>query len=133
MANSDRYLLNRGMPSSLPSLKDRLKSKLDETYNLSLINALVMFIEVSSVVQAKARSGSSLFISSNPGVIALAINLECRHSMSNLFIPYQKPLTRSTLSIFTISSILVLLTVSFQISPDTNSPPGYTYSAYCFA
>jgi CCR4-NOT transcription complex subunit 1 len=52
---------------------------LDETYNLSLINALVMFIGVSSVAQAKARSGSSLFVSSDPGVIALeylAINLD---------------------------------------------------------
>lgn len=78
----DQYLLNRGTSSFLPSLKDRLKSKgndLDETYNLSLINALVMFIGVSSVAQAKARSGSSLFMSSDPGVIALeylAINLD---------------------------------------------------------
>jgi CCR4-NOT transcription complex subunit 1 len=78
----DQYLLNRGTASFLPSLKDRLKSKgndLHETYNLSLINALVIFIGVSSVAQAKARSGSSLFVSGDPGVIALvylAINLD---------------------------------------------------------
>lgn len=70
----DQYLLNRGAPSFLPSLKDRLSIKADdasESYNLSLINALVMYIGVSSVAQAKARSGSSLFAPSDPGVVAL--------------------------------------------------------------
>jgi CCR4-NOT transcription complex subunit 1 len=79
----DQYLLNRGTTSFLSSLKDRLKvhnpSEPSELYNLSLINSLVMYIGVSSVAQAKARSGSSLFVSSDPGVVALqslATNLD---------------------------------------------------------
>ncbi len=78
----DQYLLNRGSPSFLPSLKDRLRVKADdasESYNLSLINSLVMYIGVSSVAQAKARSGSALFTPSDPGVVALqylALNLD---------------------------------------------------------
>lgn len=77
----DQYLLNRGSPSFLPSLKDRLRlpDGAPETYNLSLINSLVMYIGVSSVAQAKARSGSSVFVVSDPGVIALqylATNLD---------------------------------------------------------
>jgi len=87
----DQYLLNRGTPSFLPSLKDRLKvvgNDSQETYNLSLINSLVMYIGVSSVAQAKARSGSSLFISSDPGVVALqylAVNLDIEGQFSFLF------------------------------------------------
>lgn len=77
----DQYLLNRGSPSFLPSLNDRLFSPEGsaEAYNLPLMNALVMYIGVSSVAQAKARSGSSLFVASDPGVVALqylATNLE---------------------------------------------------------
>jgi CCR4-NOT transcription complex subunit 1 len=79
----DQYLLNRGTPSFLPSLKDRLKLSSSEgsteTYNLPLINSLVMYIGVSSVAQAKARSGSSLFVPSDDGVVALqylATNLD---------------------------------------------------------
>ncbi|KAH9483822.1 CCR4-NOT transcription complex subunit 1 [Psilocybe cubensis] len=78
----DQYLLNRGNPSFLPSLKDRLKVKSNdstENYNLSLVNSLVMYIGVSSVAQAKARSGSSLFVATDPGVVALqylVINLD---------------------------------------------------------
>jgi CCR4-NOT transcription complex subunit 1 len=52
---------------------------LEEVYNLSLINSLVMYIGVSSVAQAKARSGTSLFVVSDPGVVALqylAMNLD---------------------------------------------------------
>lgn len=71
----EQYLLGRSSASFLPSLKDRLKSQASEdateAYNLSLINSLVMFIGVSSVAQAKARSGSSLFVASDPGVVAL--------------------------------------------------------------
>lgn len=79
----DQYLLNRGTPSFLPSLKDRLKlpgsEGATEIYNLPLINSLVMYIGVSSVAQAKARSGSSLFVASDDGVVALqylAANLD---------------------------------------------------------
>ncbi|EKM82840.1 hypothetical protein AGABI1DRAFT_97790 [Agaricus bisporus var. burnettii JB137-S8] len=71
----EQYLLGRSSASFLLSLKDRLKSQgsedATEAYNLSLINSLVMFIGVSSVAQAKARSGSSLFVASDPGVVAL--------------------------------------------------------------
>ncbi|KAI0928230.1 hypothetical protein AcW2_004306 [Taiwanofungus camphoratus] len=80
----DQYLLNRGSSSFLPSLKDRLRltgvpEGSPESYNLTLMNSLVMYIGVSSVAQAKARSGSSLFASSDPGVVALqylATNLD---------------------------------------------------------
>lgn len=85
----DQYLLNRGTPSFLPSLKDRLRNKEAdsfEVYNLSLINALVMYIGVSSVAQAKARSGSSLFTPSDPGVVAL------QYLATNLDIEGQSPL-----------------------------------------
>lgn len=79
----DQYLLNRGSPSFLPSLKDRLRltGSLEGSieYNPSLMNSLVMYIGVSSVAQAKARSGSSLFVSTDPGVVVLqylATNLD---------------------------------------------------------
>ncbi|KAL1669392.1 CCR4-Not complex component, Not1-domain-containing protein [Schizophyllum commune] len=72
----DQYLLGRGSTSFLPSLKERLRISspvegLTETYNLSLLNALVMYIGVSSVAQAKARNGTALFAPSDPGVVAL--------------------------------------------------------------
>ncbi|KAJ7093160.1 Not1-domain-containing protein [Mycena epipterygia] len=72
----DQFLLNRGTPAFLPSLKTRLRhAGIPETapdgYNLSLINSLVMYTGVSSVAQAKARSGSSLFVASDPGVVVL--------------------------------------------------------------
>jgi CCR4-NOT transcription complex subunit 1 len=90
----DSYLLNRGTPSFLASLKDRLRfpeAHGSESYNLSLINSLVMYIGVSSVAQAKARSGSSLFVASDPGVVALqylATNLDVEGTLSSLEHPY---------------------------------------------
>jgi CCR4-NOT transcription complex subunit 1 len=96
----DQYLLNRGTPSFLPSLKDRLRSKeadSPEVYNLPLINALVMYIGVSSVAQAKARSGSSLFTPSDPGVVALqylATNLDIEgqhHLLSGMILHLRYP------------------------------------------
>ena len=79
----DQYLLGRGSPSFLPSLKDRLRlpaaNEASETYNLSLLNSLVMYIGVSSLAQAKARSGSVLFVPTDPGAVAfqfLATNLD---------------------------------------------------------
>ncbi|KAG1904991.1 CCR4-Not complex component [Suillus fuscotomentosus] len=74
--NLNQYLLNRGTPSFLTTLKDRLRlpsvpESSTKSYNLSLINSLVMYIGVSSVAQAKARSGLSVFVASNPGVVAL--------------------------------------------------------------
>ncbi|KAI0306727.1 Not1-domain-containing protein [Multifurca ochricompacta] len=71
----DQYLLGRASPPYLSSLKDRLQSPMSddasETYDVSFINALVMYIGISSVAQAKTKSGSSLFNSSDPGVVAL--------------------------------------------------------------
>jgi CCR4-NOT transcription complex subunit 1 len=80
----DQFLLNRGTPASLTSLKTRLRltgvpDTAPDGYNLSLINSLVMYTGVSSVAQAKARSGSSLFVASDPGVVVLqylATNLD---------------------------------------------------------
>ena len=82
--NLDQYLLNRGSPSFLASLKDKLRYNSSaegatEIYNLSLINCLVMYIGVSSVAQAKARNGTAVFIPTEPGVVALqylATNLD---------------------------------------------------------
>ncbi|KAL0063300.1 CCR4-NOT core subunit cdc39 [Marasmius tenuissimus] len=82
--NLDQYLLNRGSPSFLASLKEKLyytspAEGATDSYNLSLINCLVMYIGVSSVAQAKAKNGTSVFIPTEPGVVALqylATNLD---------------------------------------------------------
>lgn len=82
-AQLDHYLLNRGNVAFLSQLKDKLKAPLSEgspeEYNLSLINAIVMYIGVSSVAQAKTRTGSLLFSATDPGAVALqylATNLD---------------------------------------------------------
>lgn len=73
----DQYLFNRGSSSFVSSLKESLllpqhsNGSSLEHYNLPLMNALVMYVGVSSVAQAKARSGSSLFIATDPGVVLL--------------------------------------------------------------
>jgi CCR4-NOT transcription complex subunit 1 len=79
----DQYLLGRTSSTYLPTLKDRLRAStsddVSETYDVPFLNALVMYVGVSSVAQAKAKSGSSLFNASDPGVVALrylAKNLE---------------------------------------------------------
>ncbi|KAI0320504.1 Not1-domain-containing protein [Amylostereum chailletii] len=81
----DQYLLGRGSPSFVSSLKERLRlpaatsDGMQDSYNASSINSLVMYIGVSSVAQAKARSGSSLFNATDPGVVILqylAMNLD---------------------------------------------------------
>jgi CCR4-NOT transcription complex subunit 1 len=85
----DGFLLNRGSSSFLPSLKERLKlpgvtDATAEGYNLPLVNALVMYVGVSSVAQAKARNGSSLFVAGDPGVVVLqylATNLDIEGRM----------------------------------------------------
>ncbi|PFH49091.1 hypothetical protein AMATHDRAFT_81473 [Amanita thiersii Skay4041] len=98
----DQYLLGRGTPSFLPSLKERLKLQGSqdvppETYNLPLINSLVMYTGVSSVAQAKARSGTSIFVSSDPGVVALqylASNLDAEgqhHLLSSMVLHLRYP------------------------------------------
>ncbi|EPQ58539.1 Not1-domain-containing protein [Gloeophyllum trabeum ATCC 11539] len=77
----DQHLLGRGTPSTLPSLKERLRlptvsEGASEAYNLSLINSVVMYIGVSSVAQSKAKNGSSLFLPSDPGVVLLQYLVE---------------------------------------------------------
>lgn len=71
----DQYLLGRASSSSLPSLKSRLRAPTSddasEAYDVPFLNALVMYVGVSSVAQAKAKSGSSIFNASDPGVMAL--------------------------------------------------------------
>ncbi|KAJ3574560.1 hypothetical protein NP233_g1693 [Leucocoprinus birnbaumii] len=92
----EQYLLGRGSASFLASLKDRLKlhgasDDGTETYNLPLINSLVMFIGVSSVAQAKARSGSSLFSASDPGVVALQYLARQHHLLSSMALHLRYP------------------------------------------
>ncbi|OAX43815.1 Not1-domain-containing protein [Rhizopogon vinicolor AM-OR11-026] len=100
--NLDQYLFNRGTPSFLTTLKDRLRlpgvpEGSTESYNLSLINSLVMYIGVSSVAQAKTRSGSSVFVASDPGVVALqylASNLDVEgqhHLLSSMVLHLRYP------------------------------------------
>jgi CCR4-NOT transcription complex subunit 1 len=73
----DQYLLGRGSLALVQPLKDRLKLSATtadfalESYNASLINALVIYIGVSSVAQGKARSGSVLFNPADSGAILL--------------------------------------------------------------
>lgn len=70
----DQFLINRGSPTFLPILTERLRNNGDgsnEGYNLPLINALVMYVGVSSVGQVKARSGSALFVASDNGVAVM--------------------------------------------------------------
>ncbi|KAJ4488321.1 Not1-domain-containing protein [Lentinula aciculospora] len=80
----DQFLLNRGSPSFFLTLKDKFRypgmtDAMPDSYNLSLLNSVVMYIGVSSVAQAKARSGTSVFIPTDPGVVALqylAMNMD---------------------------------------------------------
>ncbi|TFK46033.1 Not1-domain-containing protein [Heliocybe sulcata] len=77
----DQHLLGRGTPSTLPSLKERLRlpsvpEGLPDAYNLSLVNSVVMYIGVSSVAQSKAKNGSSLFLPNEPGVVLLRYLVE---------------------------------------------------------
>ncbi|KAL5529441.1 hypothetical protein ACEPAG_5426 [Sanghuangporus baumii] len=80
----DQCLMNRVSQATLTALKDRLRlpsgaATGDETYNISLLNAVVMYIGVSTVVSAKARSGTPIFVPTDPGVVALtylAYNLD---------------------------------------------------------
>ncbi|KAH9951492.1 Not1-domain-containing protein [Amylocystis lapponica] len=98
----DQYLLGRGSPSFLPSLKERLHTTgvaegSPDAYNMSLLNSLVMYIGVSSVAQAKAKSGSSLFVASDPGVVTLhylATNMDVEgqhHLLSSMVLHLRYP------------------------------------------
>lgn len=80
----DQYLFNRGSPSVVASLQEHLKAVGDvenstDTYDIPLLNAVVMYIGVSSVAQAKARGDTSLFVATDPGVTliqSLALSLD---------------------------------------------------------
>ncbi|KAI0807086.1 Not1-domain-containing protein [Fomes fomentarius] len=98
----DQYLLNRGPQATfLASLTDRLRlpeqDNSAEIYNLPLINSLVMYIGVSTVAQARARSGGPLFVATDPGVIVLhylATNLDVEgqhHLMSAMVLHLRYP------------------------------------------
>ena len=86
----DQYLLNRGPQATfLASLKDRLKVPAQdgapESYNLALLNSLVMYIGVSSVGQARGRTAGPMFVPTDPGVVALhylATNLDVEGTYS---------------------------------------------------
>ncbi|GJJ12464.1 hypothetical protein Clacol_006706 [Clathrus columnatus] len=69
----EALIFNRGPPSLLQSLQERLKvSDAKEptgvTYNLSMINSVVVYIGMSSVAQGKARSGSHTFSPTDSGI-----------------------------------------------------------------
>lgn len=74
----DQCLLNRGSTALVSSLKESLMLPASspqvaqgEHYNLTTLNAMVMYVGVSSVAQAKARSGSPVFVPTDPGVTLL--------------------------------------------------------------
>lgn len=65
------HLMGRGAAPSVESIRAKFmltpSTSATERYNTSLINATILFIGVTSVAQSKARNGSSLFSSSDPG------------------------------------------------------------------
>jgi CCR4-NOT transcription complex subunit 1 len=67
----DQILLHRSSPTILPSLLERLvlpePSNLGDNYNIPFMNALVLYVGVQSVSQAKMQGGS-LFNPEDPGV-----------------------------------------------------------------
>lgn len=80
----EALILKRGTPAFLLSLKEKLhlhdpKDPNSIYYNPSAINAVVFYIGISSVAQAKAKSGSPAFSVSDAGVgilTYLATNLD---------------------------------------------------------
>jgi len=69
----EALIFKRGPPSFHQSLKDRLrltdpKEPALGSYNTPAMNAVVFYIGVSSVAQAKSKSGSPTFAPSDPGV-----------------------------------------------------------------
>lgn len=70
-AGLERIIVERSSSHSTLGLKDRFllstPGPSGDHYNLSLINSVVLFIGASSVSQAKAQTGTPLFVSSDPG------------------------------------------------------------------
>jgi len=78
-ADLDQVMSGRNVSTNtVLAVKDKLRVKGGEEYNLSVINCMAMYIGVSTVAQAKARSGSPLFNASDPGVVFL------QHLMANM-------------------------------------------------
>ena len=81
-AHLDQCLANRVSQVSLSTLKERLRLQNtspvilppsnEENYNISLMNTMVMYIGVTTVAQAKARSGNPIFNPSDPAVVVLS-------------------------------------------------------------
>jgi CCR4-NOT transcription complex subunit 1 len=72
----DQVLSPRSTPALLASLKDALvvappEGSNEVSYNVGLINAVVMYVGTTSVAQAKSAGGAAVFIASNPGPVAL--------------------------------------------------------------
>jgi len=74
----DQYLLGRSNASMASLVMQAITvpasgsdNNSAEKYNLHVMNAVVMYVGVSSVAQAKARTGSSLFVATDPGVTLL--------------------------------------------------------------
>jgi len=67
----ERELMGCGSPTFLAELKEQLvlpsPSPSGDRYNTSLLNAITLFIGSTSVAHAKARTGTSLFSSSDSG------------------------------------------------------------------
>jgi CCR4-NOT transcription complex subunit 1 len=73
----DQCLLTRASQNSLMALKERLRLTPgtptgEESYNLSLLNSVVMYIGVTCVAQSKAREGSPIFNHTDPGAVTLS-------------------------------------------------------------
>ncbi|KAJ8454554.1 hypothetical protein ONZ51_g12961 [Trametes cubensis] len=101
----DQYLLNRSsQPNFLSTLKDRLRLPVQdgatETYNLPLINSLVMYIGVSSVAQSRPHNGGGpSFVSTDPGVVALQylatnLDVEGQYHLLSAMLAHAAPLPR---------------------------------------
>lgn len=91
--NLDLYLIGRGSPSFPGSLKEQLllpvapSDPMADRYSLSLINTLTLYVGASSVAQAKARTGTTVFTSNDLGAalfLRLATDLDTEGNNSFL-------------------------------------------------
>jgi CCR4-NOT transcription complex subunit 1 len=72
----EHLLSNRGTSAILAALKERLVASSPETgddahYNLPVLNALVLYVGISAVSRAEAKTGGLLFDSVDPSVAVL--------------------------------------------------------------
>lgn len=98
-AGLDLFLMGRGSPSFPGSLKERLllpvppSDPMADRYSLPLINALTLYVGASSVVQAKARTGTSIFISTDLGPalflrLATDLDTEGQHHLMSAIVTH---------------------------------------------